>query len=93
MELFGDTDTTVATQSLTQSAKEKLAQLVARIERLEEEKAGIGKDITDSYGEAKALGFDSKVLRAVIKKRKQDAQEREEFATIEELYMHALGMI
>jgi uncharacterized protein (UPF0335 family) len=78
---------------LTTTAKEKLGQLVARIERLEEERSGISKDITDSYSEAKALGFDSKVLRAVIRKRKQDKQEREEFETIEDLYMHALGMI
>lgn len=78
---------------LTESAKEKLNQLVARIEKLEEEKSEIGKDITDSYAEAKALGFDSKVLRSVIKKRKQDRQELEEFETIEDLYKHALGMI
>jgi uncharacterized protein (UPF0335 family) len=83
----------VATQSLTQSAKEKLAQIVARIEKLDEEKTEIGKDITDTYAEAKALGFDAKVLRAVIRKRKLDRQEREEMEQIEDLYMHALGEI
>lgn len=93
MSLQESGDTAVVPSYLTQSAKEKLTQLVARIERLEEEKSGLAKDITDSYGEAKALGFDSKVLRAVIKKRKQDQQEREEFDQIEDLYMHALGMI
>lgn len=87
-----DHNTTVPS-FLTETAKEKLNQLVARIERLEEEKTGIGKDISDSYAEAKALGFDAKVLRAVIKKRKQDRQEREEFETIEGLYMHALNML
>ena len=54
---FGGTDTVVATQSLTQTAQEKLRQLVARIERLEEEKKSIGDDIKESYAEAKATGY------------------------------------
>ncbi|ANP47098.1 DUF2312 domain-containing protein [Candidatus Viadribacter manganicus] len=90
---FGGTDTVVATQSLTQTAQEKLRQLVARIERLEEEKKSIGDDIKESYAEAKAVGFDSKVLRQVIRIRKQDRQEREEQEQIRELYLHALGEI
>lgn len=90
---FGGTDTVVATQSLTQTAQEKLRQLVARIERLEEEKKSIGDDIKESYAEAKAVGFDSKVLRQVIRIRKQDRQEREEQDQIRELYLHALGEI
>lgn len=90
---FGGTDNVVATQSLTQSAQEKLRQLVARIERLEEEKKSIGDDIKESYAEAKAVGFDSKVLRQVIRIRKQDRQEREEQEQIRELYLHALGEI
>ncbi len=90
---FGGTDNVVATQSLTQSAQEKLRQLVARIERLEEEKKSIGDDIKESYAEAKATGFDIKVLRQVIRFRKQDRQEREEQEQIKELYLHALGEI
>lgn len=90
---FGGTDNVVATQSLTQSAQEKLRQLVARIERLEEEKKSIGDDIKESYAEAKAVGFDSKVLRQVVRLRKQDRQEREEQDQIRELYLHALGEI
>ena len=90
---FGGTDNVVATQSLTQSAQEKLRQLVARIERLEEEKKSIGDDIKESYAEAKATGFDSKVLRQVIRFRNQDRQEREEQEQIKELYLHALGEI
>ena len=89
---FGGTDT-VAAQSLTQTAQEKLRQLVARIEKLEEEKKGIGDDVKESYAEAKAMGFDTKVLRQVIKLRKQDRQEREEQDQIRELYLHALGEI
>ncbi|GIK49996.1 MAG: DUF2312 domain-containing protein [Hyphomonadaceae bacterium] len=90
---FGGADTVVATQSLTQTAQEKLRQLVARIERLEEEKKSIADDIKESYAEAKAMGFDSKVLRQVVRLRKQDRQEREEQDQIRELYLHALGEI
>lgn len=90
---FGGTDTVVATQSLTQSAQEKLRQLVARIEKLEEEKKSIADDVKESYAEAKAMGFDSKVLRQVIRFRKQDRQEREEQEQIRDLYLHALGEI
>lgn len=82
-----------APQSLTQSARDKLKQLVARIEKLEEEKKSIADDIKETYGEAKALGFDSKVLRQVVRWRKQDRQEREEQEQVRELYLHALGEI
>lgn len=89
---FGGTET-VAAQSLTQTAQEKLRQLVARIEKLEEEKKGIADDVKESYAEAKAMGFDTKVLRQVIKLRKQDRQEREEQEQVRDLYLHALGEI
>jgi len=89
---FGGTDT-VAAQSLTQTAREKLRQLVARIEKLEEEKRSISDDIKESYAEAKAVGFDSKVLRQVVRLRKQDRQEREEQEQVRDLYLHALGEI
>jgi len=89
---FGGTET-VAAQSLTQTAQEKLRQLVTRIEKLEEEKKGIGDDVKESYAEAKAMGFDTKVLRQVIRLRKQDRQEREEREQVRDLYLHALGEI
>ena len=88
---FGGTDT-VAAQSLTQTAQEKLRQLVARIEKLEEEKKGIGDDVKESYAEAKAMGLDTKVLRQIIRIRKQDHAERMEQEALLELYMAALGM-
>ena len=95
---FGGTTETsegvsAAPQSLTQSARDKLKQLVARIEKLEEEKKSVADDIKETYGEAKALGFDSKVLRQVVRWRKQDRQEREEQEQVRELYLHALGEI
>lgn len=90
---FGGTDTVVAPQSLTQSAQEKLRQLISRIEKLEEEKKSISDDIKETYAEAKATGFDSKVLRQVVRYRKQDRTEREEQEQVRDLYLHALGEI
>ena len=84
-------DDVVALQSLTQAAKEKLKLVVTRIERLEEEKAAIASDIKDVYSEAKALGYDTKALRAVVRLRKQDRREREEQEQMLDLYLAALG--
>ena len=67
--------------------------LVERIERLEEEKTAIAGDIKEVYAEAKANGFDSKILRKVITIRKKDHAEREEEEALLSLYMHALGMV
>jgi uncharacterized protein (UPF0335 family) len=89
---FGGTET-VAAQSLTTTAKDKLKQLVARIEKLEEEKKSLSDDIKESYAEAKAIGFDSKALRRVVRLRKLDAQEREEQEMLTDLYLPALGDI
>lgn len=68
-------------------------QLRAFVERLEEEKKTIADDITDVYGEAKAMGFDSKILKKVIALRKKDDQERMEEDLVLDTYLHALGMI
>jgi uncharacterized protein (UPF0335 family) len=74
-------------------AKDQLKAFIERIERLEEEKKAIADDIRDVYAEAKGNGFDVKALRAIVRMRKQDADERKEQETILETYMHALGMI
>ena len=74
-------------------AKGQLKAIIERIERLEEEKKTISDDIKDVYGEAKGNGFDVKVLRTIIRMRKQDADERQEQETILETYMQALGML
>jgi len=71
----------------------QLKSFVERIERLEEEKKTISDDIKDVYGEAKANGFDVKILRQVIRLRKQDANERSEQETLLDLYLAALGML
>jgi uncharacterized protein (UPF0335 family) len=74
-------------------AKDHLKAFVERIERLEEEKKAIADDIKDVYAEAKANGFDSKALRAVVRMRKQDVDERKEQEAILETYLLALGML
>ena len=60
------------------AARDQLRALVARIERLEEDKAGVAADIKEVYAEAKSMGYDTKVLRKVISLRKQDAQQGHE---------------
>ena len=76
----------------TKFAKDQLKAIIERIERLEEEKKTISDDIRDVYAEAKGNGFDVKALRAIVRLRKQDANERAEQETILETYMQALGM-
>lgn len=71
----------------------QLRSLIERIERLEEEKKSLGEDIKDVYAEAKANGFDTKIMRQIIRLRKQEPSERQEEESIRDLYMHALGMI
>lgn len=73
-------------------AADELKQFIERIERLEEEKAGIAGDIKEVYAELKGRGFDAKAIRAIIRARKQDHSERQEFNAICELYCQALGM-
>lgn len=80
-----------AGQSLTETAREKLRQIVARIERLEEEKAEVANQIKEVYAEAKAFGYDTKALRQVIRVRKVDAKEREELEMVLDVYLVALG--
>lgn len=75
---------------LTQAAREKLRLTVERIERLEEEKREIAEQIKEVYGEAKAIGYDTKVLREVIKRRKADKDELNEHEAILEVYEDAL---
>ncbi|MCF1504060.1 DUF2312 domain-containing protein [Afifella sp. H1R] len=70
----------------------QLRAFIERIERLEEEKKTLSEDIREVYAEAKSNGFDTKVMRQVVRLRKQDVAERQEQEAILDLYMHALGM-
>ena len=73
-------------------AREQLKSIVDRIERLRDEKKAIAEDISEVFEEAKANGFDTKVLRQVIALRDKDLAERQEQEAILELYLDALGM-
>lgn len=70
----------------------KLKSYVERIERLEEDKSGIASDIRDVYAEAKSNGFDSKIMRQIVKLRKMKHNERVEQEYILDLYKRALGL-
>jgi uncharacterized protein (UPF0335 family) len=70
----------------------KLKSYIERIERLDEDKAGIASDIRDVFAEAKSNGFDVKAMRQVLKLRKMKANERTEAEYMLDLYKRALGM-
>ena len=80
---------TVSTDSV---AQDQIRAFIERIERMEEEKKAIADDIKEIYAEAKGNGFDTKVLRQIVRIRKQDHAERMEQEALLELYMAALGM-
>lgn len=73
-------------------AKDQLKSVVERIERLEEEKAALTADIREVYSEAKGNGFDTKIIRQVVRIRKLDRADRQEQEAILDLYLAALGM-
>lgn len=86
-DLIGDNRIT----KIDETTREKLRQTVAKIERLEEEKKEVAEQIKEVYAEAKAIGFDTKALRAAIRLRKIERAEREEQEMILETYLIALG--
>lgn len=73
-------------------AADHLKSFIERIERLEEEKKALADDIRDVYSEAKANGFDVKVMRQIVKIRKMDKDDLDEQEALLETYMRALGM-
>lgn len=79
--------------AIDNSSKEYLNQFMSRIERLEEDKKTVLEDIKEVYAEAKAQGFDTKVLRQIVRIRKIDRAKLEEHEELLDLYKHALGMV
>lgn len=71
----------------------KLKSLAERIERLMDERDGIGADIRDIFTEAKSAGYVPKVLRKAITRKRMDPSKRDEEDTILELYEGALGAV
>lgn len=79
--------------TLQASSQEQLRQYIEAIERLEEEKKALAADISDKFLEAKAEGFDPKIMKKVLAKRKKSKSEREEEDAVLATYLHALGML
>ncbi len=73
-------------------AADQLRMLIERIERLEEEKKGLGDDIRDVYLEGKATGYDPKIMRQIVRLRKMQPHDRQEMEAILPTYLAALGM-
>ena len=73
-------------------AVDRLRSIIERVERLEEERKALSGDIKDIFSEAKSAGFDVKVIKQIIKIRKQEPAEVEEQETIFDIYRRALGM-
>ncbi len=71
-------------------AADRLRSLIERIERLEEEKKAIASDIRDIYAEAKGAGFDTKIMKTIIKLRKMNAADRDEQDMLLDTYRRAL---
>lgn len=76
---------------LTASAQGRLRSTIERLERLEEDKLSIMADMKEVFAEAKGEGYDVKVLRKVLRIRKQDKAKRQEEEAILDLYLSALG--
>lgn len=75
-----------------ESTDDRLRLLIERVERLEEEKKGISDDIKDVYAEAKAVGYDTKIMKKMVKLRKQTRDARLEEEALTETYKAALGL-
>jgi uncharacterized protein (UPF0335 family) len=73
-------------------AADQLRLFIERIERLEEEKKGLADDVRDVYSEAKANGYDPKIMRAVVRLRKMETHVRQEHDCVLETYRNALGL-
>jgi uncharacterized protein (UPF0335 family) len=78
--------------SETNSTEDRLRLLIERVERLEEEKRGISQDISDVYAEAKAVGYDVKVMKVIVKLRRMQPDDRREMDMIVDTYKNALGI-
>jgi uncharacterized protein (UPF0335 family) len=86
---MADDSSTIDTLGAT--AQGKLKSLVERIERLEEDRAAVANDLKEVYAEAKGEGFDTKILRKVVRLRKADVAKRQEEEALIELYLTAIG--
>lgn len=77
---------------MSNSPDDRLRLLIERIERLEEERKGIGEDIKDVFAEAKSTGYDPKILRKVLKLRKMSPDDRAEMDAVLATYLNAVDL-
>ncbi|MCJ2187040.1 MAG: DUF2312 domain-containing protein [Novosphingobium sp.] len=77
---------------MSETTDDRLRLLIERVERLEEEKKGISDDIRDVYNEAKAVGYDVKIMRQIVRLRKMKPDDRREMDMVLETYRSALGL-
>jgi len=77
---------------MAETTDDRLRLLIERVERLEEEKKGIQDDIKDVYAEAKATGYDAKIMKQIVRIRKMKPDDRREMEAILQTYMAALGI-
>jgi uncharacterized protein (UPF0335 family) len=84
-------DDSSSIEVLNATAQTRLKTIIERIERLEEDKAAVATDIKEVFAEAKGEGFDVKILRKVVRLRKQDKAKRLEEEAILDLYLSAIG--
>lgn len=89
----GDTPSDASPDVLTASAQGRLRSIIERLERLEEDKQAVMIDMKEVFAEAKGEGYDVKILRKVLRLRKQDKARRQEEEAILDLYLSALGEI
>lgn len=82
---------TATIETLNSNAQTQIRSIVERIERLEEDKAAVNADLKEVYAEAKGNGFDTKILRKVIRLRKQDRAKLSEEEALIDLYITAIG--
>jgi uncharacterized protein (UPF0335 family) len=84
-------DDSASIDTLNSAAQSQLKSIIERIERLEEDKAAVATDLKEVYAEAKGNGFDTKILRKVVRLRKQDKAKRLEEDALIDLYLSAIG--
>ena len=77
---------------MAETTDDRLRLLIERVERLEDEKKGVGDDIRDVYNEAKAVGYDVKMMRQIVRLRKMRPDDRREMDLLLETYRSALGL-
>ena len=88
---MADGSAAIQSEGATTVAADRLRSFIERVERLEEEKAVIMEDTKEVYAEAKGEGYDTKILRQVIRIRKMDRADRQEQEALLDLYLSALG--